>query len=153
MRITSSGYVGIGTTTPNATVQIDGNFRVINYVTTNKEVSLTTTLQDLLELGDRASYKITAAVGDGSGGGVAGYTVAYVTSSNDYVTQGDIDQKNGGLIVLSWKAANGTSTDSHTLQARTTSASTNEVTVVVETMSRYANGGQGTGNGQFTFLL
>ena len=162
MRINSSGNVGIGTTSPSAKLEVisnagtsEGNFKLAGYVQTTKGVALTTSLQDLLQVGNRASFKITGAVADASGGGVSGYTIAYVSCSNDYATQGNIDTVGlSGTIVFSWKATSGTSADAHTLQVRTTSGSTNQLFVVVETFGgAYASGGSGTGNGQFQFLL
>jgi hypothetical protein len=143
MRIDSAGNVYIPT----------GNLRVTNLVITTKQIDLTTSLQDLIQVGNRASYKITVSVGDGSGGGVSGFNTAYVTCSNDTATQGNITQRVGGTVVLSWKAANGTSADAHTLQARVTSGSANQCTIMVETLSRYASSGSGTGNGQSSIQL
>jgi hypothetical protein len=143
MTIDNSGNVYIPT----------GNLRVTNLVITTKQIDLTTSLQDLIQVGNRASYKITVSVGDGSGGGVSGFNTAYVTCSNDTATQGNITQRVGGTVVLSWKAANGTSSDAHTLQARVTSGSANQCTIMVETLSRYASAGSGTGNGQSSIQL
>ena len=130
-----------------------GNLRIVNLVITTKEIDLTTSLQDLIQVGNRASYKITMVVGDGSGGGVSGYNTAYVSCSNDYATQGNITQRVGATMTLSWKAADGTSADAHTLQARVTSGSANQCSIRVETLSRYASAGSGTGNGQSNILL
>jgi len=143
MRIDSSGNVDITT----------GNLKVRELLITTKSVDLTTTLQDLIQVGNRASYKITVSVGDGSGGGVSGFNTAYVTCSNDTATQGNITQRVGSTMDLAFKASSGTSADAHTLQARVTSGSANQCTIMVETLSRYVSATSGTGNGQSSILL
>ena len=54
---------------------------------------------------------------------------------------------------LAFKASSGTSADAHTLQARVTSGSANQCTIMVETLSRYVSATSGTGNGQSSILL
>ena len=143
LRIDSSDNVDITT----------GNLKVKELLITTKSVDLTTTLQDLIQLGNRASYKITVSVGDGSDGGVSGFNTAYVTCSNDTATQGNITQRVGSTVELAFKASSGTSADAHTLQARVTSGSANQCTIMVETLSRYVSASSGTGNGQLSILL
>ena len=143
MTIDNSGNVFIPT----------GNLRVTNLVITTKQIDLTTSLQDLIQVGNRASYKITVSVGDGSNGGRKGHTVAFVSCSNDYCTHGTIRQENSTTLILSWKAASGESSDAHTLQARNSDGSANQCTIMVETLSRYASAGSGTGNGQSQIQL
>ena len=143
MSIANSGNVDITT----------GNLKVRELLITTKSVDLTTTLQDLIQVGNRASYKITVSVGDGSGGGVSGFNTAYVTCSNDTATQGNITQRVGSTMDLAFKASSGTSADAHTLQARVTSGSANQCTIMVETLSRYVSASSGTGNGQLSILL
>jgi len=130
-----------------------GNLRVTNLVITTKQIDLTTSLQDLIQVGNRASYKITVSVGDGSAGGRHGHTVAFVSCSNDYARQGTIRQETGTTLILSWKTASGTSADAHTLQARNTDGTGNQCTIMVETLSRYASASSGTGNGQSSIQL
>jgi hypothetical protein len=130
-----------------------GNLRVQNLVITTKEIDLTTSLQDLIQVGNRASYKITVSVGDGSTGGRHGHTVAFVSCSTNFARQGTIRQETGTTLILSWKAASGTSADAHTLQARNSDGSGNQCTIMVETLSRYASAGSGTGNGQSSIQL
>ena len=134
-------------------LHLTGNFRQAELVITTKSIDLTTTLQDLIQVGNRASYKITVSVGDGSTGTRYGHTVAFVSCSNDYARHGNINYENGTTLILSWKAANGTSADAHTLQARTSDGTSNQNTIMVETLSRYASAGSGTSNGQSSILL
>jgi hypothetical protein len=130
-----------------------GNLKVTNLVITTKSVDLTTSLQDLIQVGNRCSYKITVSVGDGSGGERYGHTVAFVSCSDDTAKQGTIRQENGATLILSWKAVSGTSADAHTLQARNSDGTANQHTIMVESLSRYVSAGSGTGNGQLTILL
>ena len=120
----------------------------------SKTLDLTTTLQDVVQVGNRGSYKIRIVSSDGSGGAYYGDTTAYISCSNDTATQGSITASNGAMLVMSWKAADGltASTDANILQARTTSGTGNQWTIEVETLSRYGKG-VGTGNGQATILL
>jgi hypothetical protein len=134
-------------------LEVVGNLKISRGVVKNKAINLTTTLQDLVQFGSRTSFKISVVVADGSGGVITGYTVAYVSCSGDTATQGTITQEAGSQVTLSWKAASGTSVDSHILQAKVTSSGANQIVVKVEALGAAASAVSGTGWGQSNILL
>lgn len=122
-------------------------------VVRSKAVVLTTTAQDLVLCGTRATYRITVSAGDSSGGLANGCSTAFVSVSNDYALQGATVDNAGTQIELTWKVVSGYSADARTLQARATGAAANQWVVKVEIMSSNAGISDGSTSGRASILL
>jgi hypothetical protein len=163
--LTTAGFTSTGIddnatstllTVSNNGVIITGGLEVGNgLVTRSKAVTLTTTFQDVVQVGGRGTYKITIAVGDASATSSAyGHSTAYIFTSGDWAHQGATEIKIAGILTIGWKATTtGNTADHYTLQAKTISSAIQQWVVKVEIISPYANTSNGTGNGAVNILI
>ena len=160
MRINSLGGVIAGATDPSYGGAVAGDVVTTGglnlngmHVIKSKYMNLTTTAQDILLCGLRATYKITISSCDTSTGSLYGSETAWVSVSNNTAIQGGTVQQVNGQLVLAWKAGNGTSGNSRTLTARTTSSAANAWVITVEIQSNYARSTEGSAVGMSQFLI
>ena len=118
-----------------------------------KAISLTTSYQDVVQLGNGASYKVTIASTQPDVGSYYSYAFVYGSCSGSYCKQGGVEQKVFGTLTMSWKAGNGTGADNHTIRALTSTSSSDEWTVKVEILGSSASLTNGTGIGQVSILI
>jgi hypothetical protein len=122
-------------------------------VVKSKRISLTTTLQDVIIFGPRASYKIEVGSCDASTGGSTGMVTAYLSTDNTFADQGTNTSNVVGTLVLAWKAGDGFAEINRTLQMRTTVAASESYVATVTIYSDYARTTEGTGVGSCIYLI
>tara|TARA_R110000803_G_scaffold41248_6_gene88762 strand:+ start:184 stop:930 length:747 start_codon:yes stop_codon:yes gene_type:complete len=159
-QMTASGALVVGATDPSFGGAVAGDIvatRGVNvtgtYVVKSKRISLTTSFQDVLVFGPRASYKIEVGSCDASTGGSTGMATLFLSVDNTFADQGNGVTNVTGTLVNSWKAGDGFAEINRTLQMRTTVASSESYVATVTIYSDYARTTEGTGVGSCQYLI
>jgi len=146
VRVDELGNVGIGKTDPTARIDISGesvqlgdSFRI-----ESKAISVSDTANwtSVLELGDRATYKIRIGGRDASSGGYGIHiSEVYAVSSNDLIYKSAINtiiNLGGRGLDVQWvDATAGAGANRRTLQVKPQSSAANQYVITVEIMSNY----------------
>lgn len=146
--VTIKNVTGVPDTTVGDIIQkgssvVGGNFNTghLGIYTKLIDITNTATYTDIVTVGTRGTFKITIAGADTTGGARSQHiSETYICVSNDYSMQVPpkiiLDEVLSGLDVK-WKAANGYTAETRTLQVKARDAASNIFVVKVEALTYF----------------